>query len=96
MSPAHHNQAATAHAIPCPSGKHKDTLSSQKTQSGYPIVRWGILARKKSTENITRITKQNGEQRGIRDYLWKGICGGRATEAERSNLLYYLWGSQEN
>lgn len=41
------------------------------------LVRWGILERKKSNENITKIKKQNGGlvTEGTQDFF----CGGRAT-----------------
>lgn len=59
-SAAHHNKAATARSIPCPSGKHEVTLSNQKTQSGYTTVRWGVVGRQKNTGSVTEITKQKG------------------------------------
>lgn len=40
------------------------------------IVRWGILGRKKSNENITKIKKQNG---GLVTEGNTFFCGGRAT-----------------
>lgn len=70
--PAHHTQVVTASAILCPSDSHEDILSSRKTQSGYMIVRWGILGGKKSNESITKTKK--AEWRPCRI-----ICGGRAT-----------------
>lgn len=65
---------------------HKDILSSQKTQSGYMKVRWGILGRKKSSKNINKIKKQNGglvTEKNTRFFVEVG-------QQERSNLLLFV------
>lgn len=76
----------TASAILCPSDSHKDILSSQKTQSGYMIVRWGMLGGKKNNENITKMKKQNG---GL---VMKGNTGlfVEVGQQESSKLLLFV------
>lgn len=50
------------------------------------LVRWGILGRKKSNENINKIIKQNGGlvTEGTQDFFVE------VGQQERSNLLFFV------